>query len=111
MANPVTFRMWVPNRQGRADLHFRDPDIHPSSVVHIAVSEATARGESQNIFGSGPSNQDWGANFGDAAITLQNVSVGEGVVDFRVFVDWDGPLNLVTDITIFDPAAQIVIGT
>jgi hypothetical protein len=50
-------------------------------------------------------------HFGAASITLQNVSVRDGGVDFNVFVDWATPINLVTDITILDPPAQIVIGT
>lgn len=102
----VTYRMWVPNRKGRADLHFNAPEIKKISVVHITVSEATALG-SVSLLGG----QTFVPNFGAASITLQNVSVRDGGVDFYVFVDWRSPLNLVTDITIMDPPAQIIIGT
>jgi len=111
MAYPVTYRMWVPSRQGRADLHFRDPEINQFSVVHISVSEATAQGTVELLPPPGRPSQTFTANFGDAAISLQNVSVRQGAVDFRVFVDWDSPLDLVTDITILDPPAQIITGT
>jgi hypothetical protein len=110
MANPVTFRMWVPQRQGRADLHLRSPQINNFSVVHISVSEASKLDTATLLPVRQGVGQTFTANFGDAAITLQNVSVRDGAVDFRVFVDWDSPLDLVTDITIFDSPAEVIIG-
>lgn len=101
----ITYRMWVPNRKGRADLHFSAPEIQLNSVVHISVSEATALGTP--IF----TGQNFSTVFGSASITLQNVSVRQGAVDFYVHVDWPDPLHLVTDITILDPPAQVIIGT
>lgn len=101
----VTFRMWVPKRKGRSLLHFRSPQIQPNSVVHISATEATDLGP-QTFTG-----QTFGAFIGDASITVQNVSPGQGVVDFVVFVDFAIPLNVVTDITILDPPAQIIIGS
>jgi hypothetical protein len=103
----TTFRMWVPNRKGRADLHFSSPAIKANSVVHISVSEATPL--TPGVLGG--FGQNFSTNFGAASITLQNVSVREGAVDFFVFVDWPHPLNLVTDITVLDPPAAIIIGT
>ena len=102
----ITFRMWVPNRKGRADLHFTAPDIHANSVIHISASEATGIFDPPPLFG-----QSFSIIFGAASITVQNISVREGAVDFYVVVDWPDPLNIVTDITIFDPPAQIIIGT
>ena len=102
----VTYRMWVPNRMGRADLHFNAGEITKISVVHITVSEATALDSVQLLGG-----QTFVPHFGDASITLQNVSVRDGGVDFNVFVDFSRPLHLVTDITIMDPPAQIIIGS
>lgn len=101
----ITFRMWVPNRKGRADLHFTSPTIKANSVIHISVSEATGLGPPL-LFG-----QNFSPNFGAASITVQNISVREGAVDFYVFVDWPDPLNIVADITILDPPAEIIIGT
>jgi hypothetical protein len=110
MANPVTFRMWVPNRHGRADLHLRSPQITTFSVVHISISEATALDTVELLPPRPGLGQTFTSVFGDAAITLQNVAVRQGAVDFRVFVDWDSPLDLVADITIFDPPAEVIIG-
>jgi hypothetical protein len=101
-----TFRMWVPNRRGRAPLHFFSPAINANSVVHVSASEATGLGPP--LIGGG---QNFSTNFGSASITVQNISVREGAVDFNVFVDWPTPLNVMTDITILEPPAQVVIGT
>jgi len=111
MANPQTFRMWVPQRRGRADLHFRAPFINHFTVVHIAVSEATGLDQIEVIPLPNGANQTFKAHQGDASISLQNVTVEPGVVHFRVFVDWDSPLNLVTDLTFFDPPVEVVIGS
>lgn len=102
----VTYRMWVPNRKGRADLHFSSPAISMNSVVHVAISEATALGPPL-ISG----DQNFSSHFGAASITVQNISVRQGAVDFYVYVDWPSPLNLVADITVLDPPAEIIIGT
>jgi hypothetical protein len=101
----VSYRMWVPNRQGRSVLHFRTAEITPRSVVHISATEATP------LDPPVLSGQNFGGFIGDASITVQNVSPGDGVVDFVVFVDFFAPLNVVTDITILDPPKQIVIGS
>jgi hypothetical protein len=112
MANPVTYRMWVPNRQHQADLHFNSPTITVGSVVHISVSQATDLETANIIAAGGRQRQTFTHHFGSAPITLQNVSVRNGGVDFRVYVAWDDyPLNLVTDITVFDPPTEIIIGT
>lgn len=102
--------MWVPARKGRADLHFSNPEIKITSVVHIAISEATAL-DSMSVLGpQGRYTQSFGANFGAASITVQNISVRNGAVDFYVFVDWPDKLDLYADITILDPPAAIIIG-
>jgi hypothetical protein len=98
--------MWVPNRRGRCALHFHDSEITPNSVIHISASEATAIANPPPIFG-----QSFSLNFGSASISVQNVTPGNGVVDFYVVVDFHAPLNVATDITIFDPPVQVIIGT
>jgi hypothetical protein len=80
-------------------------------VVHISVSEATPLDAASLIVGSGNLVQRFRAIFGAASITVQNVSVRQGAVDFNIFVDWPEPLNVYADITILDPPAAIVIGT
>ena len=111
MTDPITFRMWVPQRQGRADLQFRSPQINNFSVVHISVSEASKLDTTSLVPVRQGVGQTFTAHFGDAAITLQNVSVRDGAVDFRVFIDWESPLDLVTDITIFDSPVEVIIGS
>jgi hypothetical protein len=101
-----TFRMWVPNRQGRCDLHFNDPQIKLTSVVLITVSEATPLGVVELL----ANPQTFKSNLGLAPVTLQNVSVRQGGVDFRVAVEWDHPLNLYADITLVADSAAVVIG-
>jgi hypothetical protein len=98
--------MWVPRRRGRADLHFNSQTITRRSVVYISVSEAT--GLTPNTFGG---TQNFDAHFGAASITLQNVTVRDGGVDFNVFVDFGSPLNVVADITVLDTVPEIIIGT
>ena len=102
----VTVRMWVPNRRGRALLRLTSSLIKWNSVVHISVSEAT--GLSPALFG-----QNFSSKMGAASITVQNIAVRDGVLEFYVFVDWGSPLNLYTDITILDPPppSNIIIGT
>ena len=102
----TTFRMFVPKRHGRSLLHFRAPQITPQSVIHISATEAS------EVFDPPPiSGQSFFGFIGDASITVQNVSPGNGDVDFIVFVDFSSPLNVVTDITIMDPPEQIIMGT
>lgn len=100
-----TFRMWVPSRKGRADLHFRSPTIKHTSVVHIAVSEA------HNFAESFEPTRRILSLFGAASITLQNVSVRDGAVDFYVYVDWHSPLHLMCDITVLDPPVEFIRGS
>jgi hypothetical protein len=98
--------MWVPNRKGRADLHFFSPKITKNSVVHIAISEASALGPPDIVLGI----RKFSSIFGAASISVQNISVRDGAVDFYVHVDWSSPLNLVADITILDPPIEIIYG-
>jgi hypothetical protein len=99
----TTFRMYLRGRKGRCVENFRTPQITANSVVHISVSEATEL--SQGTF-----TPVFGRFVGDANITVHNVSPSDGRVDFVVTVDFFAPLNIVTDITIFDPPAEVVVG-
>ena len=105
----TTYRMWVPNRRGRADLHFSAPEIGPASVIHIAASEATPLDSASILLPQGV--QSFRPNFGLASLTVQNISAREGTVDFNVFVDWETPLNIMVDITILGFPDQIIIGS
>ncbi|MET8625515.1 hypothetical protein ABZW30_17505 [Kitasatospora sp. NPDC004669] len=101
----VSYRMWVPQRQGRSVLHFNDSEITPQSVVQVAATEATDLGPPVFV------GQNWGVLIGAASITVENVCVRDGGVDFVVNVDWSSPLNVSTDITILDPPAQYIVGS
>ncbi|MDM5196515.1 hypothetical protein QUF79_00165 [Fictibacillus enclensis] len=100
-----TVRMHVPQRRGRVPLRLTNPDIKRDSVIHISVSEAVPLG---GIFGAA-----FRRHFGSASITVQNITPQEGFVDFYVNVDYTQPLNIVADISIFDPVApeSVVYGT
>ena len=101
-----TVRMYLRNKRGRNLLRLSNPNISSQSVVHIAVSEATA-------LAPNTLTPSFGRFVGSANITVHNISPQNGFVDFVVTVDFDRPLNIVTDISIFDPVPfdATVIGT
>lgn len=101
-----TVRLWMPNRRGRTVNRLSNPNIKFNSVVHISVSEATALSPIPSF-----TAQNFSAFLGAASITLQNVVVNDGQVEFVVFVDWPDPLNIVADITIMDGPPNLLIGT
>lgn len=99
----ITYRMYLWGRNGRCLENFRAPQITRNSVVHISVSEATAI-PAQSF------TPIFDRFVGNANVTVHNVSPSDGRVDFVVTVDWPNPLNIVTDISIFDPPAETVVG-
>jgi hypothetical protein len=110
MANPITYRMWVPQRRYRADLKLRSSHINHFSVVHVSASEAS-RLDTVSLFPPGGGvGQTFEAKYGYANITVQNVTVGQGIVKFRLWIDWHTKLDIVCDITVFDPPVEVIIG-
>jgi hypothetical protein len=103
-ATMASYRMWVPNRQGRSLEHFFHPTITPSSIVHVAACEATDLG-SPLLFG-----QRWGGFIGEASISVMNISPTRGRVDFYIFVAWGSPLHVNLDITVLEPPVDVYIG-
>ena len=101
-----TVRMYLRNKQGRNKFTLRNPNISRNSVVHIAVSEATSLAE-------GTFTPVFSRFVGDANFTVHNISPSDGLVEFVVTIDFPSPLNVVTDISIFDPVPpeNTVIGT
>jgi hypothetical protein len=80
--------------------------INENSVIHIAASE----GDVNEGILSGALDAI-GRTRGDATIYVKNIRPhpdqgGGGGVEFYLQIDWNGPLNIVTDITVFDPAEQ-----
>ncbi|GAA0709841.1 hypothetical protein [Dokdonella soli] len=83
--------------------------IDQNSVIHIAASEGVV--DTGSLFGPLAAIS---RTRGDAPIYVKNVRPhgddgGGGGVEFYLQVDWNSPLNVVTDITVVDPAEQGVI--
>ena len=75
------------------------------SVVHISASEGATH---QTLFGALDAIDRFR---GEAGIFVKNVTPhadqgGGGGVEFYLQVDWDSPLNVVTDISVDYPAEQ-----
>jgi len=85
--------------------------IDQQSVIHIAASEGTM--DQQSLFG--PLNAIERMS-GEAVIGVRNVRPhgddgGGGGVEFYLEVGWGSPLNVVTDITVFElPEQAVVVG-
>jgi len=94
-----TIRQYWWQKQGRQTLNFNWDAIEHDSVVLISASEYAADERNPR---SSP------RFVGEASITVRNISPhgppydpNRGVT-FVVTVDWDSPLNIVTDITVLD---------
>ncbi len=79
--------------------------IDQHSVVHIAASEGVVH---QSLFGA---LDAIGRTRGDAPIFVKNIRPhpdegGGGGVEFFLQVEWPHPLDVVTDITVHEPAEQ-----
>jgi hypothetical protein len=100
-----TVRVWWPNQStGWKNFNWTGA-INGSSVVHISACEAAAippqsLGATQDVIGRSRIR-------GAAVIGVRNVHPhddGGGGVEFVLEVNWGSPLNIVTDITVEDPA-------
>lgn len=82
--------------------------INEQSVIHISACEAFFPDNS--LFGADGVSRFRGA----APIFVKNIrphgpNPGDNItggVEFFVEIDWDAPLNIATDITVFDPPEQ-----
>lgn len=99
----ITIRMYLRGRRGRCLENYRARTITSRSVVHISVSEATDL-EPRTF------TPVFSRFVGAANISVHNVSPSDGRVDFVVMVNWNRPLNIVTDITIMDDPVEFVLG-
>lgn len=75
--------------------------IDARSVIHIAASEGAA-----SFGGFGDPLNNISRTRGLAVIGVRNVTPHEGGVEFFLEVGWETPLNVVTDISVLDPAEQ-----
>jgi hypothetical protein len=101
-----TVRMYLRDKRGRNQFRLSNPNIRRDSVVHISVTEATELQE-------GVFTPIYSRFIGAANFTVHNIAPADGHVDFIVTIDWPEPLNIVTDISIFDPVPMqdTIIGT
>ena len=94
---------WGPIK-GRRVLNFNWNAITRESVVHVTATEYKSHNKDNPYFGK-ESAARWA---GDANIWVSNISPHGPSSDpnlgvtFVVHVDWDNPLPIVTDITVFD---------
>ncbi|MCP3098804.1 hypothetical protein LZ198_07940 [Myxococcus sp. K15C18031901] len=77
-----------PSVSGTVNFTFYWPAIRRGSHVFISASEVNNAG---------------GRFLGLATFAVQNVAVMDGRVEFRVFIGWDAPLRISTDILVIDP--------
>lgn len=102
---PRTIRVYYGKSHGllgRCRMNFNWPPISQQSVVHISAAEAT------DLTASIAPPPVFGFNLGAADVYVTNVSPHSGGVEFILHVNWSSPLNVVVDISVFDPAEQFV---
>ncbi len=99
---PQTIRQFWIGKMGRNVLNFNWDAIHHDSVVLISASE-------YNLDNTPNHHRFVGA----ATITVANISPHgppfdpNNGVSFVVQVDWETPLNIVTDITVLDKPVEV----
>ena len=96
-----SLRVYFTNRRGyyRQNFNWGGGPITRQSVVHIAISEASYDPGNPPAFTPPPVFR-W---LGEARMTVHNVSPHDGGVEFSYTIDWEHPLNIAVDITVFDP--------
>jgi hypothetical protein len=77
-----------PSLNGEVSFGFNWDLIHADSHVYISTSEVDNAGNRFN---------------GSAVFTVQNIIPKEGRVEFRVFIGWDSPIRISTDILVINP--------
>jgi hypothetical protein len=99
---PQTIRQFWTNKMGRNVLNFNWDAINHDSVVLISASE-------YNLDNT-PNHHRF---VGDADVTVLNISPHGPPFDpnhgvqFVLQVDWESPLNIVTDITVLDKPTDV----
>src|SRR5688500_13260525 len=95
---PVHARIFWGRANGRIRVNVNWSAIRRDSVVVVTASE-----------GIEPITTVEPRRFvADADFTVRNVAPRDGAVTFIVTIDWGEPLNLYTDITVFDPSDRLV---
>ncbi|MEZ4517980.1 MAG: hypothetical protein R3C44_14565 [Chloroflexota bacterium] len=98
-----TARVYWPQIKGRVTLNYSWPGvISKSSVIHIAASEAGSWAQQPN--GTATATRVAAA----ADVFVMAVAPKPDRVEFVLKVDWKGPLDVITDITVMDPPTVYV---
>jgi hypothetical protein len=91
------------------NLNYNWDVVQRGSVAHVTACEyqPAKKGE---VFADDPAPTPWVT--GSANVTVHGVSphINPNGVGFIVTVDWEEPLPIVTDITVFDPPAHVDLG-
>jgi hypothetical protein len=85
-------------------MSFDSTAITRRSVVLISAAEAYDLGEPRS-----PEDPHIVFNLGASDIYVTNVSPRDGGVDFILYSQWNLPLNIVVDISVFDPPEEVRI--
>ncbi len=105
---PQHLRQYWKPQKGRVTLNYNWDAINAGSVVHVTASEYVPENPNEHF-----AHTDYRRFVGAATITVSNVSPHgppgdpNNGVTFVVRVDWDQPLPIVTDITVFDEKPHI----
>lgn len=100
---PRTIRVYYSKSHGlhgRCRMNFNWSPITQQSVVLIFAAEAT------DLIPSVAPPPKFDFNLGDADVYVTNISPHQSGVEFILHVNWGAPLNIVVDISVFDPAEQ-----
>src|SRR5437773_7493841 len=111
MSQPRTVRVYWGRFKGRQNFNYNWDIITARSVVHIAACEYTpAAGPVFSGPPPDPAPTPWVT--GAANITVHGICPHSNPngVGFIVTVDWDQPLPIVTDITVFDVPETVDLG-
>jgi hypothetical protein len=84
-------------------MNFNWPPITQQSVVLISAAEAT------DLIPTIAPPPNFGFILGAADVSVTNVSPHQGGVEFILHVNWGSALNIVVDISVFDPAEQFFV--
>jgi hypothetical protein len=76
--------------------------ITRQSVVFVSAAEAYELGPPLS-----PQDPHIVFNLGGSDISVTNVSPRDGGVDFILYSQWNLPLNIVVDISVFDPPEEV----
>lgn len=106
---PRTIRIVYQNQVGRIRKNFNwsiSPPITKKSVVLMSASEASLPGPG-SLFGI--TADDTAFNLGEADVYVTNISPHDGGVEFILHVNFSSPLNIMVDMTVFDPIEQFFV--